>query len=97
MFFCPDGPITISQPHFLYAPYYLGKTQGLSPNKGKHGTYLELEPESGLILRASRRMQVNVDLRRNGAINGLHNVPELQFPVLWVEEVNILMGWALLN
>ncbi|OXA43788.1 lysosome membrane protein 2 [Folsomia candida] len=85
-----DGPITISNPHFMYAPFYLNKTKGLMPDKEKHGLFVDLEPSSGLILRAARRMQINVDLKPNRAVDGMHNVPSMQFPILWVEETFVL-------
>lgn len=50
---------------------------------------------SGLILQAARRMQINLDLKPNKAVNGMEKVPTMQFPVLWVEEVkNILRNFV---
>ncbi|KAH3855176.1 hypothetical protein DPMN_097738, partial [Dreissena polymorpha] len=56
-------PSATSLPHFLHAdPRYLHAVVGLSPNEKLHETTLDIEPYTGLVLQANKRLQVNVHL-----------------------------------
>jgi hypothetical protein len=46
------------------------------------------DQESGVIVRGSKRMQMNIFLTRMKDINVLNNVSEGLFPVFWIEEVS---------
>uniref|UniRef100_A0A1E1X368 Putative lysosome membrane protein 2 n=1 Tax=Amblyomma aureolatum TaxID=187763 RepID=A0A1E1X368_9ACAR len=59
---------------------------GLRPNKEVHETFLDIHPLTGLVMRASKRLQINVDLKRNDRLTLLKNVQDTVFPVVWVEE-----------
>ncbi len=54
------APVYVSFPHF-----YLGDSRlvsdvvGLSPNPDLHACYLDVEPQTGLLARARKRLQVN--------------------------------------
>ncbi|CAL4110951.1 unnamed protein product, partial [Meganyctiphanes norvegica] len=85
---CKDGkPVIMSTPHF-----YQGNIEdarlliGIEPNKEEHQTYLDLEPNTGVVFRAAKRLQVNMPLRRYADLPALKNVPELIYPILWVNE-----------
>lgn len=53
-------PVFISFPHFLYADVQLQEAvKGLHPNEDLHSTYLSIEPQTGLLVQAHKRLQVN--------------------------------------
>ena len=53
-------PLFISFPHFYGADKSLvSAVKGLSPHKESHLTYLDIEPQTGLLARASKKLQVN--------------------------------------
>jgi len=53
-------PSFVSQPHFLECDESLiGAVTGLNPNPLVHKTYLDIEPQTGLLCRAAKRLQVN--------------------------------------
>lgn len=56
-------PAAFSFPHFYLAdPKYINAVRGLSPNKEEHETYIDLEPYTGLVLQAAKRLQGNIYL-----------------------------------
>ncbi|CAG7724849.1 unnamed protein product, partial [Allacma fusca] len=59
---CRDGaPISFSAPHFFQSwEPYLNGVDGLSPSEEKHDTFVDIEPTTGLLLRAIKRVQFNV-------------------------------------
>lgn len=77
---CQGGaPIVISYPHFYTAdPYYLAAVTGLSPNRSKHHSYIDVEPVTGTPVDFLARIQINVDIQRDP------NSP-LLLPTLWQE------------
>uniref|UniRef100_A0A3B5K0C9 Scavenger receptor class B, member 2a n=1 Tax=Takifugu rubripes TaxID=31033 RepID=A0A3B5K0C9_TAKRU len=68
---CREGaPIVVSFPHFYQAdPMYINAIDGLSPNKDEHETYLDLQPTSGVPIRACKRAQLNIILKRTATID----------------------------
>lgn len=53
-------PVFISYPHFYLAEQSLvAAVKGLSPNKDAHQSYLRMEVQSGLLVEAKKRLQVN--------------------------------------
>lgn len=56
-----DAPALVSFPHFYLAdPFYLEPIEGLSPNKDKHESFLNLEPSTGLPLNVDVNIQLNL-------------------------------------
>jgi hypothetical protein len=52
--------VFVSFPHFLYADDSLREAViGMVPNEETHLTYVDVEPQSGLLARARKRIQVN--------------------------------------
>ena len=85
---CKDGaPVVVSTPHF-----YMGTNElitgvdGLNPNKEEHETFIEVEPNSGIPFRATKRLQLNMPLRRYSALPQLSKVKEVIFPIVWANE-----------
>ena len=80
--------ISLSFPHFLHGdPKLHTMVEGTNPDPARHQSYLEIEPESGLILSSSLRMQCNLDFLNPGALNISHfsNFSETVYPMLWFD------------
>ncbi|XP_076069936.1 lysosome membrane protein 2-like [Oratosquilla oratoria] len=85
---CKKGsPVIMSTPHF-----YQGDTVdiedkiGLNPTKEEHETYLDIEPNTGVMMRAAKRIQINMPLRKYGRIPAFKQVPDLIYPIIWINE-----------
>lgn len=53
-------PLFISFPHFLSADNSLiSAVKGLSPDPKVHKTYLDIEPQTGLLARGAKKLQIN--------------------------------------
>lgn len=53
-------PAFVSKPHFLGCdPSLVAAVKGVSPRADIHDTYLDLEPQTGLLARAKKRLQAN--------------------------------------
>jgi len=85
---CAAGaPVIMSTPHFYQGDQdELDKLIGLNPIKERHETILDVEPRTGVTMRAAKRIQVNVPLRQYGNLPSFKNVPEVIFPILFVNE-----------
>ena len=59
----------------------------MKPDPQPHQSYLELEPQSGLILSSHQRIQVNLDLLNPSQLNlsQVSNFSEILFPLLWFD------------
>jgi len=45
----------------------------------------------GALLQAMVRMQINIKLKQVPSMTGFRKVPEIAFPLLWIEEVSIFI------
>uniref|UniRef100_A0A9J8CIN4 Uncharacterized protein n=2 Tax=Cyprinus carpio TaxID=7962 RepID=A0A9J8CIN4_CYPCA len=63
---CRQGaPIVVSFPHFYQADErYISAIDGMNPNAEEHETYLDINPTTGVPIRACKRAQLNVILKR---------------------------------
>ncbi|KAG1650353.1 Lysosome membrane protein 2 [Nymphon striatum] len=61
---CKKGaPVVMSSPHFYQAAKeYQDAVVGLTPDKTKHETLLDVEPNTGAVLKAAKRVQINVHI-----------------------------------
>ncbi|KAI2802542.1 cd36 [Blomia tropicalis] len=91
--------IIATQPYFL-TNHELIKGSGLDRlikskdiTLEKYGTFLDIEPYTGLVLGAKKRVQLNVLLKR-GSIPLLANLskPEMLAPLMWIEESGVIDG-----
>ncbi|ODM92316.1 Platelet glycoprotein 4 [Orchesella cincta] len=83
-----DAPIALSGAHFLDAyDKYQEMVLGLKPDRDKHETVLDIEPKTGVILRAAKRVQFNVMVHPNRDMTTFANVRATLFPFMWVEEM----------
>jgi len=86
------APIWISQPHFQGADTSRYSYLSFSPNAQKHESYIDIEPLSGLVVRAAIRWQWNVLLKKQDFFtepyysNLFSSRDELMLPVFWIEE-----------
>lgn len=85
---CREGaPIVVSFPHFYQAdPAYINAVDGLSPNKEEHETYLDLQPTTGVPIRACKRAQLNIILKRVTGFPKTRHLNETIFPIMFVNE-----------
>ena len=85
---CRQGaPIYISLPHLLYAAdQYKNRVDGIAPDPNVHRTVLEVEPHTGLVLNAQKRLQVNVYLQSDRFFLDFRDVSEVILPAVWLNE-----------
>ncbi len=67
----------MSTPHFLFGYEELWNSTGLYPDFQKHATLIYIEPTSGLLMKANKRIQFNTQLRRDPRISMTKNLPEI--------------------
>nr|XP_022900178.1 sensory neuron membrane protein 2-like isoform X1 [Onthophagus taurus] len=85
MLTCMNYKIITSFPHFLDADVE-NEIIGLTPTEELHGSSITIEPTTGWILEANRRMQYNMVVRPIQNIAVTQNVTSMIMPILWFEE-----------
>lgn len=84
-------PIYLSLSNFYGAdPTYVNAVEGLRSEKEKDESYLVLEPETAVILEAVIRIQLNIRVHPIEDISLYEDVPDIVFPLLWVEQAATL-------
>ena len=85
---CNKGaPIYISLPHLLYAAdHYQNAVEGIMPDANSHRTVLQVEPHTGLVLSAQKRLQINVFLTADPFFDDLKQISEVILPAMWINE-----------
>ena len=86
---CNQGiPAVVSCPHFFMGDFLLSAPfeSGLDPQESKHESYFDLEPNTGAVLSAAKRLQLNVDLKYINLIEPFKSVHAAIFPSNWIEE-----------
>ncbi|XP_040012988.1 lysosome membrane protein 2-like isoform X2 [Xiphias gladius] len=85
---CRKGaPVVASFPHFYLADdKYAAAIKGLSPQRQHHQTFLDLNPTTGVIVRANKRAQINVLLGRVPGFLKTRNLNVTVFPVMFINE-----------
>ncbi|XP_048003958.1 scavenger receptor class B member 1-like isoform X1 [Leguminivora glycinivorella] len=79
-------PIALSYPHFYKGDDVLfDKVEGLSPNKELHETRFWIQPESGLPLDVSAKIQINMALGDISKITNADRFANLYLPMLWFD------------
>ncbi|XP_038590485.1 lysosome membrane protein 2-like isoform X1 [Micropterus salmoides] len=85
---CRRGaPVVASFPHFYLADSkYVAAIEGMSPHRKHHQTFLDLNPTTGVIVRASKRAQINVLLSRISGFPATRGLNNTIFPVMFLNE-----------
>ncbi|KAK0141327.1 Lysosome membrane protein 2 [Merluccius polli] len=85
---CRNGaPVVASFPHFyLGEPRYVNAFEGLNPVREHHQTFLDLNPTTGVPVRASKRAQINILISKLSNFPITKTVNETIFPVMFLNE-----------
>ncbi|XP_063909506.1 lysosome membrane protein 2 [Zophobas morio] len=95
-----DIPIMISQPHFYNAhPVLLQQIEGMQPNKEDHDSYFVLQPQLGVPIEASLKIQINLDIGQTRYNAKTEPFNGLVLPLFWLQmrlgdiphEINLLI------
>ena len=79
----------MSFPHFYQADEkFVSAIEGMHPNKEYHETFVDINPLTGVILRAAKRFQINVYVRKLDDFIETGNIQTLVFPVMYINEVS---------
>ncbi len=82
-------PIFMSKPHFLDTdPRYLEAVEGIAPNRTLHDTVVGVEPNTGSVMLAAQRIQLNVRVAPMMAYGQL--VTPVIHPVAWISEQTVI-------
>ncbi|XP_022617927.1 lysosome membrane protein 2-like [Seriola dumerili] len=85
---CKQGaPIIMSSPHFYQADEkFVEDIFGMKPNKEEHETTIDINPLTGIILQAAKRIQVNVYVEKIPNFSQTGNVRTMVLPVVYLNE-----------
>ncbi|XP_072227878.1 lysosome membrane protein 2c [Leuresthes tenuis] len=85
---CKQGaPIIMSSPHFYQADEKLVQDVfGMEPKKEQHQTAIDINPITGIILQAAKRLQINVYVEKISTFSQTANVRTVVFPVVYLNE-----------
>ncbi|XP_005388239.1 PREDICTED: lysosome membrane protein 2 [Chinchilla lanigera] len=85
---CKNGvPIIMSFPHFYQADErFISAIQGLHPNKEDHETFVDINPLTGIILRAAKRFQINIYVQKLEDFIETGDIRTMVFPVMYLNE-----------
>ena len=84
-----NAPIYMSLPHFLFGdPKLVADVDGLNPIFDKHKTIVFFEPLTGIPITGHKRVQLSTKLYRDPKVPFTMNLPEIYFPLFWLDEVN---------
>nr|XP_056711647.1 lysosome membrane protein 2 [Euleptes europaea] len=85
---CMKGvPILLSPPHFYQSDEkYVKDIDGMHPKKEDHETFLDINPTTGLLVRACKRLQINTYVRSLPGFFQTGNIRTLVFPVIHLNE-----------
>ncbi|XP_029507766.2 lysosome membrane protein 2c [Oncorhynchus nerka] len=82
-----DAPIVMSSPHFYQADEkFVKDIFGMKPNKEQHETIIDINPLTGIVLQAAKRLQVNVFVEKIPVFSQSGDIRTLVFPVLYLNE-----------
>ncbi|XP_072261661.1 lysosome membrane protein 2 [Pyxicephalus adspersus] len=89
---CKQGaPIILSSPHFYQADEsVINSIVGLNPNREDHQTFLDVNPLTGIVLKAAKRMQINIFIQQSPKFSATTNIQNLYFPVMHLSETVLI-------
>ncbi len=82
------APVFLSKPHFLGAEgSVLQAISGVNPNEAMHDTFIDVDPITGTVMSAAKRLQVNLQVSASRTDTFYPQVYDDGFyPLVWVEE-----------
>ncbi|XP_013859290.1 lysosome membrane protein 2c [Austrofundulus limnaeus] len=85
---CKQGaPIIMSSPHFYLADEKFAQDiSGMKPKKEHHETVIDINPLTGIVLQAAKRLQINVYIEKIPSFSQTGNVRTVVFPVVYLNE-----------
>ncbi|XP_053709141.1 lysosome membrane protein 2c [Synchiropus splendidus] len=85
---CKQGaPIIMSSPHFYQADEkFVQDVFGMKPKKEYHETTIDIHPLTGIVVRAAKRLQINVFIEKIPRFSQTGDVPTVIMPVLYLNE-----------
>ncbi|KAI9524716.1 hypothetical protein NQZ68_016725 [Dissostichus eleginoides] len=85
---CKQGaPIVMSTPHFYQADEkYVQDVFGMGPKKEQHQTAIDINPLTGIIIQAAKRLQINVFVEKVSIFSQTGNVRTVILPVVYLNE-----------
>ncbi|KAM9337966.1 lysosome membrane protein 2c [Symphorus nematophorus] len=85
---CKQGaPIIMSSPHFYMADEkFVQDVFGMRPKKEQHQTMIDINPLTGIVLQAAKRLQVNVYVEKIPTFSQTGNVRTVILPVIYLNE-----------
>jgi len=90
------APIFVSNPHFAGVQQpYPSRIDGIQPNDTLDTTYVDIEPNTGLVLNTYQGSQINIYLNNSDWFQ-LDQQPQLDtfYPLVWISEVGTLNDYA---
>ncbi|PAA54189.1 hypothetical protein BOX15_Mlig005065g1, partial [Macrostomum lignano] len=82
----PGVPALASQPHFYQAAqHYIDSVIGLQPSPDC-ATVLDVEPNTGLVMRAAKKLQINLALVTGPGFHMSKSMKPVFMPIMWVNE-----------
>ncbi|KAK9398629.1 lysosome membrane protein 2 [Crotalus adamanteus] len=89
---CKQGaPIFLSLPHFFRAEdNYIKSVDGMHPNKENHDTFLDINPLTGALVQANKRMQINVYVETLPQFIQTGKIRRMYYPVMYMNESYML-------
>uniref|UniRef100_A0A2K5JDE8 Scavenger receptor class B member 2 n=1 Tax=Colobus angolensis palliatus TaxID=336983 RepID=A0A2K5JDE8_COLAP len=85
---CKNGaPIIMSFPHFYQADErFVSAIEGMHPNKEDHETFVDINPLTGIILKAAKRFQINIYVKKLDDFVETGDIRTMVFPVMYLNE-----------
>ncbi|XP_050398543.1 lysosome membrane protein 2 [Patella vulgata] len=84
-------PSVISFPHFYLADQkFIDGVNGVEPIPLKHETAIDVEPITGLVLQAAKRLQINMHITTVPDVKMTHGIKPTFLPVFWINERTIV-------
>uniref|UniRef100_A0A2R9AZE8 Scavenger receptor class B member 2 n=1 Tax=Pan paniscus TaxID=9597 RepID=A0A2R9AZE8_PANPA len=85
---CKNGaPIIMSFPHFYQADErFVSAVEGMHPNKEDHETFVDINPLTGIILKAAKRFQINIYVKKLDDFVETGDIRTMVFPVMYLNE-----------
>ncbi|CAI2725804.1 unnamed protein product [Schistosoma spindalis] len=92
----PGIPIAVSQPHFLNANQsYQNAIDGIHPTD-ELNTIIYIEPLTGYVIKAEKKLQLNLFIENNKKFQQLENISTILLPIMFMNE-SIQLNHTIIN